>query len=244
MNISLETCTKIYNILEEITKNEEKIKRKYSRKTFNIGISALIIGIILCIFSITLVLVINLTSKNEALEASAAFLVAIGLLLIITSPLIGILPDVKIIYKNFKNPLRILFNRIKKTTEVDIEAINKLINFDLDHLELTSLELKHELEDFNKRITTITGQISKIGLFPAILLGLTTISTQLGKTTFNFNNLAPLQQFIVLLSISIIILYFFSIHANYKASDLERRIKILEYTINLKKTERSIIQLT
>ncbi|ENX55123.1 MULTISPECIES: hypothetical protein [Acinetobacter] len=245
MNLKLETSNKIYSILEEITKNEEDLKKKYPPKTSNVDISALITGIILCIFSITLVLVINLTSKNETLEASAAFLAAIGLSLIIISPLIGILTNLKIICKTLKNPLKIIFNRIKKTTEVDIEVINKLIHFDLHHLELTSLELKHELGDFNKRTTNITGQISKIGLFPATLLGLTTISTQLKKEKgiFDINNLDSLQQIIITLSISIIILYFFSIHANLKSSDLERRITILEYVINFKKNKKEIIQL-
>ncbi|MDO7188007.1 hypothetical protein Q5M51_15520, partial [Acinetobacter baumannii] len=58
-----------------------------------------------------------------------------------------------------------------------------------------------------------------------------------------FQNLSTINQFIIFLSIGIIVLYIFSIHANFKSSDLERRIKILEYTINFKKNKKNIIQL-
>lgn len=243
MNISLKSCEEIYNILENISKDEKKIKSKKIESNSKIDISILVIGIILFIYAFIIKFIIFLTSKTEPLENTLFFLVMLGYLLIIISPIVGLMIEIKKNYKNIKNSLKILFKRTRDSTEADINAVRKLIYFNQDNLDFSYIELKHELEDFNKRIANIVGTISKIGLFPAILVGLTAISTQLEKKKFILQNLEPLNQYIVLFSISIIILYFVSLHANFKSSDLERRVKILEYVIQLKKNKKDIIHL-
>lgn len=242
MNINLTSCKKIYTILDNISKEEEKIKKR-EPDTTKADIYFLIIGSILFTYACIIKTIVIFTNPTEPLEMAIFFLLIIGYFLIITSPIIGIIIEFKKNFRKIKNPLAILFNRMNNSTEADIKALKDLIHFDQNSLEICLMELKHELEDFNKRITNITGPISKIGLFPAILIGLTTISTQLGEKKFILLNLEPLNQFIVLLSIAIIILYFVSIHANFKATDLERRLKLLEFTIKLKKDKKSIIQL-
>ncbi|MCZ3063185.1 hypothetical protein NYZ01_16540 [Acinetobacter baumannii] len=233
----------IYEVLEQITYDEKEIKNKHIDDNSKFDLYLLILGVILFTFSFFLKLIIALTHTNESLEMAFVSLAIIGYIFIITSPAIGILINIKTMYRNFKNPLKILFIRTKNSTKVDAKAVSNLINFDLEYLEFCYMELKHELDDFNKRIINITEPISRVGLFPAILLGLTTISIQLEKHKSAFQNLSTINQFIIFLSIGIIVLYIFSIHANFKSSDLERRIKILEYTINFKKNKKNIIQL-
>lgn len=243
MNINLNSCKNIYNILDNITKEEEKIKKMEPDTSTKVDIYFFIIGLILFIYACIIKTIVMFTKQTEPLEMTLFFLLTIGYFFIIMSPIIGIIIEFKKNFRKIKNPLEILFNRIKKSTEADIKALKDLLYFDQDSLELCLMELKHELEDFNKRITNITGPVSKIGLFPAILIGLTTISTQLATKKFILLSLEPLNQFIVLLSIAIIILYFVSLHANFKATDLERRLKILEFIIKYKKDKKSTIHL-
>ncbi|RZG75403.1 hypothetical protein [Acinetobacter sp. WCHAc060025] len=238
MNIVQKECEEIYSILEETAQDESKNKVE---KSHNIDLSFLTIGIISIIYSFITKLIFLKNPNNIFLESSFIFLAIIGYISIVISPLCGLIIDLFKNYKSIKNPLSILFKRINHSTIVDIKAAKKLSLYNKDELDFALMELKHELEDFNKRITSITGQLSRIGLFPAIVLGLTAISTQLGKDKILLNNLGILNQFIIFLTIGIILLYFFSLFANLKSSDLERNVKILEYVIQYKKDNKTII---
>ena len=240
MNIGQKECEEIYSILESIAQDENKNEVE---KSHNIDLSFLTIGIISIIYSFITKLIFLKNPNNIFLEHSFILLAIIGYFSIVISPLFGLIIDLFKNYKSIKNPLSVLFKRINHSTIVDIKAAKKLSLYNKDELEFALMELKHELEDFNKRITNIAGQLSKIGLFPAIVLGLTAISTQLGKDKILLNTLGTLNQFIIFLTIGIILLYFFSLFANLKSSDLERNVKILEYVIQYKKNNKTIISI-
>lgn len=239
MDINFETCEKIYKILENISKNKDEIKNSKIPNNEMFSFPFLAIGLILFSIAFILKIIISFTPNNEIIQGALFYFAILGYLFIIISPIIGLIADIKRNHKNIKNPLNILFSRAKTSTEVDISALEKLLCFDQKNLELCCLELKHELEDFKNRITYISGSISKIGILPAILIGLTSISTQLEKKEAILEGLNPLNQFIILFSISIVFMYFASLHASLKASDLDRRIKLIEYAIEFKKNEKN-----
>jgi hypothetical protein len=101
--------------------------------------------------------------------------------LLLFMPIAKIYEERKSIKYFFTMPLSSSIEQnIKKESLIDNDFLPEFILLGKDSLELGLMEVKHEREFLNKRITLLVGPIDKLGILPGIISMIITISKPVG----------------------------------------------------------------
>ncbi|MBT0726021.1 hypothetical protein HGT73_01260 [Rosenbergiella australiborealis] len=108
-------------------------------------------------------------------------LISFSYVLLLLMPIVKVFEERKTIKHFFTMPLSSSIDQnIKRESLIDNDFLPRFISLGKELLELGLMEVRHEREFLNKRITLLVGPIDKLGILPGIISMIITISKPVG----------------------------------------------------------------
>ncbi len=171
------------------------------------------------------------TGRRDFMTASL-WLVLLAYVGVILYPLVVAVLHRHALKSAWRHPFGLLLNNVESVAAVDVAAFAQLSAMPLDALELAHLEMRHEREYFERRLTAVVGAVDKIGLAPgllAVLGSLAQLPQKIGTPQFLVDWLPPLAYALALL-------YVMAFLMQALLMRLDRLTRLLELVIARQKT--------
>ena len=178
-----ESNNRLNNYIQLLKKHEVKMKeRKRPDENSKIYKVLFITLLTLVILSFLFIGIYALVRPNyRFLVYTSVTLIFLSYILFIFMPVSKIYKERKVIKYFFVMPLSSSIDlNIKTESFIDNEFLPELISLGKDTLEMGLMEIKHEREFLNKRITLLVGPIDKLGILPGIISMIIAISKPAG----------------------------------------------------------------
>lgn len=218
------------NIKEILKIISFKSKIYYEKSDYKFSKLLYIWGLILIFISICVALFYKYQSPIEELRLIFNILFISALFSFGFSPIIMLIKEKKILKEIFQNPQKSLIEPLQAETDDLIPIINELSRYKELELDYVVDRIQIKLENTEKRIGHLIGQIDKVGLFPTILAMLV---LAIKPDFFDVSSQNWITNSVLILIVIVILFNFLGMYMHDQTEELKLKVKILRFSIKL-----------